>query len=83
MVAPGAGFRGGILYRSWRPKKKKSLLQNELVFSLKVCDDKKKKKKIFAYQSVGFRSQKKKKQMVSPQNGNTRSGPPPLATPLG
>ena len=42
-----------------------------------------KKKKVFAYQSVGFRSQKKKKQMVSPQNGDTRSGPPPLATPLG
>ena len=41
------------------------------------------KKKVFAYQSVGFRSQKKKKQMVSPQNGDTRGEPPALATPLG
>ena len=40
-------------------------------------------KKVFAYQPVGFLSQKKKKnQMVSPQNGDTRGGPPPLATPL-
>ena len=59
MVAPGAGFRGGTLYRPkyrGRPKKKRSSLQNELVFSPKVCDD---KKKVFTYQSVGFRSQKK------------------------
>ena len=43
------------------------------------------KKKVFAYQSVGFRSQKKKtnkKQMVSPRNGDTQGRPPPLATPL-
>ena len=45
-----------------------------------------KKKKVFAYQSLGFRvSKEKQKQMVSPQNGDTRGGPPPppLATPLG
>ena len=59
--------------------KKRSSLQNELVFSSKVCDDQ--KKKVFAYQSVGFRSQKKKQPTVSPQNGDTRGGPP-LATPL-
>ena len=37
------------------------------------------KKKVYAYQSVGFRYQKQKKtkQMVSPQNGDTRGGPPP------
>ena len=36
------------------------------------------KKKVFAYKSMGFRSQKKKnKQMVSPQNGDIRGGPPP------
>ena len=35
------------------------------------------KKKVFAYESVGFRYQKKKKQMVSPQNGDTRGGQPP------
>ena len=40
-------------------KKKRSSLQNELAFGLKVCNDK--KKKVFAYQSVGFRSQKKTK----------------------
>ena len=41
------------------------------------------KKKVFAYQSVGFRSQKKKtnKQMVSPQNGDTQGGPPPFPPP--
>ena len=64
-----------------KKKKKRSSLQNELVFSPKVCDDQKKKKKVFAYQSVqsvGFWSQKnKKRQMVSPQNGYTRGGPPP------
>ena len=37
-----------------------------------------KKKNVFAYQSVGFRPQKKKKQMVSPPNSDTRGGPPPL-----
>ena len=41
------------------------------------------KKKVFAYQSVGFRSQKKKKQMVSPQNGDTRGGPPPFRNATG
>ena len=42
---------------------------------------KKKKEKVFANQSVGFRSQKKKtKQMVSPQNVDTRGGQP-LALP--
>ena len=65
---------------------KKGLRCNELVFSSKVCDDqkrKKKEKKVFAYQSVGFWAQKKKTQMVSPQNDDTRAAPPsPLATPL-
>ena len=38
-----------------------------------------KKKKVFAYPSVGFRSQKKKKnKMVTPEAGH----PTPLATPL-
>ena len=77
MVAPGSGFYGGTLYRPkywWRPKKR-SLLQNELVFSQKYVMTKK-KKKVFVYQSVGFRSQKKKKQMVLTLNGDTRSGPP-------
>ena len=45
MMAPGAGFRGGTLYgpKNRRRPKKRSLLQNELVFSLQVCDDQKKK----------------------------------------
>ena len=86
MVVPGVGFRGGTLYRPeywWRPKKKGSSLQNELVFNPKVCDDQKQnKKKVFAYQSLGFQSQKKKKQTVSPQNGDTpgRAAPPSNAT---
>ena len=46
-----------------------------LVFSPKVCE-----KKRSLPQSVGFRSlkEKKNKQMVSPQNGDTWGGPPPL-----
>ena len=62
MVAPGAGFRGVTLYRPKysRRSKKTSSLQNELIFSPKVCDDRKKKEKVFACQSVGFWSQKKK-----------------------
>ena len=46
MVAPGAGFRGGTLYRPKKgedQQKKRSSLQNELVFSPKVCDDQKEK----------------------------------------
>ena len=57
-------------------KKKRSSLQNELVFSPKVCDD---QKKVFAYQSVGFWSKKQNKpkwyhpKMVTPGAGR----PPP------
>ena len=53
MVAPGAGFRGGTLYRQKigenqkkkkkKEKRKRSSLQNELVFGPKVCDDQKKR----------------------------------------
>ena len=77
MVAPGAGFHGGTLYRpknKWRPKNK--------VFAVKRIGFQSESmwwqnKKVFAYQSVGFRSQKEKKQkrMVSTQNGDTRGGP--------
>ena len=44
MVAPGAGFCGGTLFRTknrWRPKKR-SPLQNKWVFGPKVCEDQKK-----------------------------------------
>ena len=61
-------------------KKKRSSLQNELVFSPKVCDDQKKKeKRVFAYQSDGFRPEEKKipkwchPKMVTPG----RPPPPP------
>ena len=48
MVARWAGFRGGTLFRSknrCRPKKKlkRSSLQNEWVFSPKVCEDQKRR----------------------------------------
>ena len=82
VVAP---FIGQNIGEDQNKNKKRSSLQNELVFSPKVCDDQKTQNKVFAYQSVGFRSQKKKTQMVSPQNGDTRGRPPPpppLATPL-
>ena len=46
-------------------EKKRSSLPNELVFSPKVCDNQ--KKKVFAYQSVGFRSQKN----IPPPSGAT------------
>ena len=49
MVAPGAGFRDGTLFRTknrWRPKKR-SPLQNKWVFGPKVYV-KTKKKKLFA-----------------------------------
>ena len=65
-----APFIGQIIGKD---KKKTSLLQNELVFSPKVCDDQ--KKKVFAYQSVGFWSPKKKEpkwchpKMVTPGAG--------------
>ena len=83
MVAPGEGFRGVTLYRpniaEDKKKKKRSSLQNELVSVRKYVMTKKRKEKVFAYQSVGFWSQKKKKQqMLSPQNGDTQGGPPPL-----
>ena len=44
VVAPGAGFRGGTLYRPKKGENHKKL-QNE---------------KVFAYQSMSFRPQKKK-----------------------
>ena len=69
MVAP---FISQKIGEDQKKKKKRFSLQNELVFSPKVCDDP--QKMVFSYQSGGFRSQKKKKiQMVSPQNGDTRS----------
>ena len=55
MVAPFIGRKIG----EDQKKKKKSSLQYELAFGPKVCDDK--KKKVFDYQPVGFRSQKKTK----------------------
>ena len=76
MVAPGAGFRGDTLYRPkdiWRPRK--SSLQNELIFSPKVCDDQK-KKSLPTNQWVFGLKRKKKTQKVSSQNGDTRGGPP-------
>ena len=75
MVAPGAGFRVGTLYRpknSLKTKKKRSSVQNELVFSPKVCDD---QKRGLCLPISGFSVSKK--QMVSPQNGDNRGGPPP------
>ena len=63
MVAPGAGFCGGTLYR---PKytvgedQKKDLRCKTSWFSVRKYVMTK-RKKVFAYQSVGFRSQKKKK----------------------
>ena len=61
-------------------QKKRSLLQNELVFGTQVCDDKKKPLRLpISRFSV---SKEKNTQMVSPQNSDTRGGPPPLATPL-
>ena len=66
VVAPFIGRKIGEDQR-----KKKFSMQYELAFGPKVCDDK--KKKVFDYQSVGFRSQKKTKKK---QNGDTRGGPP-------
>ena len=75
MVATGAGFRGGTLHRPknrWRQKIKvfaaKRGFQSESMW----------KKKVFASIS-GFSVSKGKtnKQMVSPQNGDTRGRPPP------
>ena len=40
--------------------KKKDFAAKRVGFQSKVCDDQKKRKKVFAYQSVDFRSQKKK-----------------------
>ena len=63
-------------------QKKRSSLQEELVFSPKVRDDQKKKrkeKKVFAYQTVGFRSQKKKKtknKWCHPKMVTPGAGPP-------
>ena len=76
MVAPGAGFRGGTLYR---PKnrlrqKKKGLRCKTSWFSVRKYVMTK-KEKVFAYQSVTFRSQKKKEpkwchpKMVTPGAG--------------
>ena len=84
MVAPGEGFRGGTLYRPKnrrRPPKKRSSLQNELVFSPKVCDDEKKKKKKGLCLSIsGFSvSKAKKPKWCNPGPGRR---PPSLATPL-
>ena len=76
MVEPEVGFRGGTFYwpkNRWR-RKKRSSLQHELAF---------------AYQSVGFRFQKKKTKTngVTPKRWHpgraTPTLPPsPLATPL-
>ena len=75
MVAPLIGQKIG---EDQKKKKQRSSLQNELVFNPKVCDD---QKKGLCLLIRGFSVSKK--QMVSPQNGDTRGGPPPpLATPL-
>ena len=87
MVTPGEGFRGVTLYRqkySWRPKKKKkkrSSLQNELVSVRKYVMTKKRKEKVFAYQSVGFWSQKKKTttNVVTPKWWHPRRAAPLLS----
>ena len=84
MVAPGAGFWGGTLYRPqsrWRPKKKKGLRCKTSWFSVQKYVMT--KNKVFAYQSVSFRSQKKTTtknkwchpKMVTPGAG--RPPPPP------
>ena len=56
----GVAKNGGTLIGQniGKDQKKRSLQRNELDFSSKVCND---QKKVFAYQSVGFRSQKKNK----------------------
>ena len=60
---------------------KRSSLQNELVFSPKVCDDQKKKGLCLPISGFSVSKEKKQKQMVSHQNGDTRGGPPPHPTP--
>ena len=80
-VAKNGGTRGGISW--WHPlsakigedQKKRSSLQNELVFSPKVCDDQ--KKSFLPTNQWVFGIKRKKKQTVSPQNGDNRGAPPP------
>ena len=91
-VAKNGGTRGVILWwhlyrpkNRWRPKKKSSL-QTELVFSPKVCDDKKKKRFLRTNQWVfGLKKKQKNKwchpKRVTPGAGRPPS-PPSLATPL-
>ena len=81
MVAPGAGFRGGTLFRSksrWRPKKKS--LHRKISEFLVQMDQTKWKNESYSQQIDGVMISHHN--MMSPQNGDTRSEPPPLATPL-
>ena len=89
MMAPGAGFCGGTRYRSknrCRPKKqkKRSSLQNKLVFSPKVCDDQEKKKQKKTNNMWVFGLEKKNKHVkwCHPKMVTPGAGRPPLATPL-
>ena len=86
MVVPGAGFRGGTLYepKVGEDHKKKGLRCKTSWFSVRKHVMTKKKRSLPTNQWVFSLKRKKNKQMVSPQNGDIRGGPPPapLATPL-
>ena len=78
MVAPGEGFRGGTLYRPKyrRRPKKKGLRSKTSWFSIRKYVMT--KKKVFVYQSLGFRSQKKKNPNgVTPKWVTPGAGRPP------
>ena len=78
MVASGAGFRGGTLYQpKYRLRaKKKDLRCKTSWFSVRKYMMAEKKGLRLPISGFSVSKEKNKKLMVSPQNGDTRGGPP-------
>ena len=79
MVAPGAGFVAAPFIGQnigEDQKKKKDFTAKRVGFQSEssLCDDQKKKRSLPTNQWVFGLKRKKQKQMVSPQNGDTRGG---------
>ena len=84
-IAKNGGTRDGILapfldQNIGEDQKKRSLLQNELVFSPKVCDD---QKKALCLPISGFLVSKEKNKWCHPKMVTPGAGRSPLTTPLG